>query len=71
MDGYQPYRKKQLAWLKPWTPKVKMAGISVSDADKANGSPKIGDYIAINPANATDRWLVSAEFFLDNYEAAQ
>ena len=45
-----------------------MALVSVSPADKANGSPKQGDMIAVNPKNATDMWLVAREFFEANYE---
>ena len=46
-----------------------MTGISVSEVDKANGSPKIGDMIARNPKNRDDQWLVSAEYFRANFEA--
>lgn len=42
--------------------------VSVSDADKANGSPKIGDMIARNPKNHNDQWLVAEQYFKDNFE---
>lgn len=42
--------------------------ISISDADKQNGSPKIGDMIARNPKNWKDQWLVAAQYFKDNFE---
>lgn len=42
--------------------------ISISDADKANGSPKIGDMIARNPKDYTDQWLVAEQYFKDNFE---
>ena len=45
-----------------------MSNISVSDADKNNGSPRQGDMIAFNPDDETDMWLVSEEFFKNNYE---
>jgi hypothetical protein len=61
------YRKKQLQELVPWTPETKMGGVSISDADKRNGSPKKGDMIAFNPKDATDMWLVAEQFFNDNY----
>ena len=64
------YRKKQLQPMEPWTSETDMVGVSVSDADKANGSPKDGDMIAVNPSDASDRWLVSADFFAANYEEA-
>ncbi len=62
------YRKKQLQELIDWTPDLPMALVSISDADKANGSPKEGDKIAFNPKDPTDMWLVAEHFFKDNYE---
>ena len=44
--------------------------ISVSEEDKVNGSPKLGDMVARNPKNHRDQWLVSAEYFADNLEPA-
>tara|TARA_R110002111_G_scaffold218682_1_gene280844 strand:- start:753 stop:992 length:240 start_codon:yes stop_codon:yes gene_type:complete len=63
------YRKKELQPLFPWTPDLPMSlmSISISEADKANGSPKKGDMIAYNPKEATDFWLVAEKFFKDNY----
>ena len=62
------YRKKQLQELIRWTPEFDMAGVSVSDADKANGSPRDGDLIAFNPKNAAHKWLVAKQFADDNYD---
>lgn len=42
--------------------------VSISDADKAKGSPKIGDMIARNPKNHNDQWLVAEQYFKDNFE---
>ena len=61
------YRKKELQPLFPWTPELPMGLVSISEADKANGSPKKGDMIAYNPKEATDFWLVAEKFFKDNY----
>jgi hypothetical protein len=47
-----------------------MDGISISRADQDAGSPKVGDMIARNPNNHADRWLVAAQFFMDNFEPA-
>lgn len=62
------YRKKELQELTPWVEGIPMDLVSVSQADIANGSPKVGDMIAFNPKDATDMWLVSEKFFKDNYE---
>lgn len=42
--------------------------ISISDADKNNGSPKICDMIARNPKDYSDQWLVAEQYFNDNFE---
>lgn len=62
------YRKKQLQELIQWTDDVPMDLVSISIADKENGSPKKGDMIAFNPKDTTDMWLVSEQFCKDNYE---
>jgi len=36
--------------------------------DREAGSPKIGDMIARNPKDHADQWLVSAQYFSDNFE---
>lgn len=64
------FRKKGTQELTPSTPEIDMRGISISDSDKANGSPKVGDMIAINKNDHTDRWLVAEKFFNGNYEPA-
>ena len=61
------YCKKELQPLFPWTPDLPMSLVSVSEADKENGSPKKGDMIAYNPKEPTDFWLVAEKFFIDNY----
>ena len=61
------YRKKELQPLFPWTPDLPMNLVSISEADKENGSPKKGDMIAGNPTEPTDFWLVAEKFFIDNY----
>lgn len=42
--------------------------VSISDVDKYNGSPRIGDMIARNPKNYNDQWLVAEQYFNDNFE---
>jgi hypothetical protein len=42
--------------------------ISISDADKNNGSPKNGDMIARNPKDYSDQWLIAKQYFEDNLE---
>ena len=80
---FKQYRRKQIAELRPVTDVDIRAfeqdkhphsirdtefRVSISDADKANGSPKIGDMIAQNPKNHNDQWLVAKQYFEDNFE---
>jgi hypothetical protein len=65
---FKRYRRKQIAELRPYVPGEPMEGISISQVDRQAGSPKLGDMIARNPKNHADQWLVSAEFFQDNFE---
>lgn len=72
---FKQYRRKQIAELRPLEPgealdTLQAAGISVSKEDAAAGSPREGDKIARNPKNHADQWLVSAQYFADNFEAA-
>ena len=64
---YKQYQRKQIAEMADWHEGFDMAGVSVSDADKSAGSPKLGDKIARNPKNHADRWLVAADYFADNF----
>ena len=64
------YVKKQEQPMIPFEPFMNMKGVSISDFDKLNGSPKAGDMIAIGVSDPKDRWLVSEQFFLDNYKEA-
>ena len=43
--------------------------VSISNEDLKNGSPKIGDMIARNPKNHKDQWLISEQYFKDNFES--
>lgn len=46
----------------------KLISVSISDVDKKNGSPKIGDMIARNPKDHSDQWLVDKQYFEDNFQ---
>lgn len=65
---FKPYRRKQIAELRPYQPGEALEGVSVAEVDRAAGSPKEGDMIARNPKNHDDQWLVAAVYFHDNFE---
>lgn len=50
-----------------WDPENRVS-VSISDEDRDNGSPKLGDMIARNPKNHKDQWLVAKAYFEDNLE---
>lgn len=64
---FKKYRRKQVAEMADWEPGYDMIGVSISDPDKAAGSPKLGGKIARNPKNHADKWLVAAAYFADNF----
>ncbi len=66
--AFKSYRRSAIAQMADWEPSFNMAGVSVSEVDRNNGSPKAGDKIARNPKNYADMWLVAADYFKDNFE---
>ncbi len=65
---FTQYRRKQIAELRPYVPGEDLNGVSVSRVDSDKGSPKAGDMIARNPQNHADQWLVTQQYFEDNFE---
>lgn len=78
---FKQYRRKQIAELRPVLEQEieefsshghisvsNSFNVSISDADRDNGSPKLGDMIARNPKNYSDQWLVAQQYFEDNFE---
>jgi len=64
------YQKAQTQELIPWDETVDMLTVSIAPADAANGSPILGDMIAVNANDPNDRWLVSKARFEANYVLA-
>lgn len=78
---FKQYRRTNIAEMCPWKPtdgltheqqlsELVEAGVSVSQADRNNGSPKAGDMIARNPLNHADKWLVAKQYFEENFAPA-
>jgi hypothetical protein len=68
MSDFMQYRRKDIAELRPYIPGETLQGVSISRVDRDAGSPRPGDMIARNPKNHADQWLVSAQYFADNFE---
>ncbi len=72
MSAFKKYIRKQIAELRHYQEGEQLSErVSVSQADKEAGSPKIGDMIARNPKNHEDQWLISKQYFEDNFEPAE
>ncbi len=65
---FKRHRRKEIAELRPYVLGESVEGISISEVDRQAGSPKLGDMIARNPKNHADQWLVSAQYFRDNFD---
>lgn len=70
-NKFTQYRRISIAEMRPYEPGEGLDGVSISEPDRAAGSPRLGDMIARNPANHADRWLVAAEYFRANFEAIE
>jgi len=69
MSEFKQYRRKEIAELRPYVEGERLNNtVSISLADKENGSPKKGDMIARNPKNHNDQWLVAKAYFEVNFE---
>lgn len=75
MNEFKQYKRTQIAEMRKVTQdevdnpySFVDKNISISQADLDNGSPKIGDMIARNPKNHADQWLVSEQYYKDNFE---
>ena len=73
MDNFNRYRRLGFAEARQVTDAEVMSisldsRISVSMADKENGSPLIGDMVARNPSNPDDQWLIAKDYWAENFE---
>jgi hypothetical protein len=67
MSKAEEYLKTTKTEMIPYYDNMDVTNVSVSKADRDNGSPKVGDMIAINPFNSDDKWLIAKKYFKENY----
>lgn len=77
-EGFEKYKRTNVAEMRPVTEEDieifeslssdELWFISISSEDLKNGSPRLGDYIARNPKNHKDQWLVAEKYTKDNFE---
>ena len=69
---FKQYQRTAIAEIRPVTEKESkgfiLKTISISEADKKDGSPKTGDMVARNPQNHNDQWLIAQQYFKDNFK---
>jgi hypothetical protein len=70
IEIWTQYKRKGLSEMRPYLDGEDISHVSVSEPDKQNGSPKLGDMIARNPKNYADQWLVAKKYFEENLEPA-
>lgn len=71
MEEWKQYKRKGLSEMRPYREgEILDPAVSISEADRLNGSPKMGDMVARNPKNHSDQWLVAKKYFDDNLEPA-
>jgi hypothetical protein len=69
MSEFKQYRRKLIAEFRSFQEGEQLPeSVSIWQADRDNGSPKVGDMIARNPKNHDDQWLVAKQYFKDNFE---
>lgn len=70
-NRFQKFRRTAIAELRPFEEGETLdPSVSVSETERAAGSPKLGDYIGRNPANHDDQWLIAADYFAANFAPA-
>jgi len=68
---WKKYKRTNEAEMRPYDEGETLdSKVSVSAADKKNGSPKVGDMIARNIEDHDDQWLVAKDYFDENFEEA-
>ena len=67
VSEFKQYRRAAIAELRPYVQGEDLSGVSISQEDRAAGSPKPGDMIARNPKNHADQWLVAEKYFGENF----
>jgi len=68
---FRKYKRLGYAEMIPWDNTIDMSRVSVSQSDLENGSPKIGDMIAVNSKSHDDQWLVAEKYFNDNFNTSK
>jgi hypothetical protein len=66
--SWRQYRRTNVAEMRPFQVGESLHGVSISEEDMLNGSPRPGDMIARNPKNPHDLWLVAEAYFKQNFE---
>lgn len=61
---WQRYRKKGITEIRPYVEGEPLTDVSI----QPGAQPQPGDWIARDPNNHSDQWLITKDFFEINYE---
>lgn len=68
MTEFSLFLKTTAAEMRPYVPGEELPeGLAIAPIDRDAGHPKVGDWIARNPKNHRDQWLVAGEYFRQNF----
>jgi hypothetical protein len=67
MSDYKDYKRKGSVSARPYVEGEDMTGVSLSDADRVTGHPKVGGMMA-RGEDHNDQWYINEAFFKKNYE---
>jgi len=66
MSKFKQYinkRHKTVSEMRPYIEGETLDGVCVSEPDRLNGRPMLGDMIARDPDDRESKWLVASEYF--------
>ena len=68
MSEFKSYERKGSVDARPYVEGEDMTGVSLSDADRDTGHPKVGGMIARGATDHNDRWYINEGYFKANYK---
>ena len=67
MSEFKQYLRTKISELRPYIEGEDLKGITITGVDIEAGSPRVGDMIARNPENHNDQWLMTENYFKENF----
>lgn len=64
---YTAHTKRAPCFMRPYEEGESLQGVAMGQHVGNPIEPKLGDWIAIDPGNTEDKWLITAEFYRQHY----